>query len=55
MEDHFYNVAKESYDLGLKKMDRCFDLIRAALNLAIYLIRRDREPETFTISMQIFS
>ena len=53
MEDHFYKVAKESWDAGLMQMEHCFDLIRAALNLSIYLIRRDRESAAFAVSMQL--
>lgn len=52
MESHFYTVAKEQLDFGLNKGDRPLDLIRASTNLALYLIQRNREPESFVVSMQ---
>ena len=52
MESHFYSVAKEQLDIGLSKGDRSLDLIRAGTNLAIYLIQRNREQESFVVSMQ---
>ncbi|KAJ9108216.1 hypothetical protein QFC19_002463 [Naganishia cerealis] len=52
MESHFCTVAKEQLDLGLSKGDRSLDLIRAGVNIAIYLIQRNREQESFVVSMQ---
>lgn len=55
MESHFYKVAKDSWDVGLAQMEPCFDLLRGAVNLGIYLIRRNREVEAIAIMIQLVS
>ncbi|KAI5450107.1 hypothetical protein NCC49_003734 [Naganishia albida] len=55
MESHFYTVAKESWDSGLAQMQPPLDLFRGAVNLSIYLIRRNRERESVAITMQLVS
>lgn len=55
MESHFYTVAKESWDSGLAQMQPPLDLFRGAVNLSIYLIRRNRERESVAITMQLIS
>lgn len=55
MEAHFYSVAKEHFDLGKSKSDRALDLTRTAINLALYLMRSDKEEESIMMAMHAVS
>lgn len=51
MEAHFYNVSREYFESGLSKTDRALDLTRTAINLALYMMRSDKEGESTMMAM----